>query len=100
MAQLSQPGPAAGRRPSKLKGRLQPATEQQHVADGAMEQTPFCHRAYLESGSGRSWNFTTLLVVPLPPSRWKGALVLYVAHMAFPFQPAFGSSTRASIHLV
>ena len=24
---------------------------------------------HLASGSGRSWNFTTLLVVPLPPSR-------------------------------
>jgi hypothetical protein len=23
---------------------------------------------YLASGSGRTWNFTTLLVVPLPPS--------------------------------
>jgi hypothetical protein len=30
---------------------------------------------HLASGSERSWNFTTLLVVPLPVSRWKGVLV-------------------------
>src|SRR5581483_3891274 len=27
------------------------------------------------SGSGRIWNLTSLLVVPLPPSMWKGARV-------------------------
>ena len=55
------------------------------------------HRA---SGSGRSWNFITLLVVPLPPSMWNGARVLTVAHKPLPFQPPSGSSTRPSIHLV
>ena len=55
---------------------------------------------HLASGSGRSWNFTTLLDVPLPPSMWNGARVLTVAHRPLPFQPASGSSTRASIHLV
>ena len=29
---------------------------------------PILRRGYLASGSGRSWNFMTLLVVPLPPS--------------------------------
>ena len=43
---------------------------------------------YFASGSGRSWNFTTLLVVPLPPSMWNGARVLTVDHSPLPFQPA------------
>jgi hypothetical protein len=30
---------------------------------------------YFASGSGRSWNFTSLLVPPLPSSAWKIALV-------------------------
>ncbi len=30
---------------------------------------------YFESGSGRTWNFTSLLVSPLPPSPWNGARV-------------------------
>ena len=30
---------------------------------------------YLESGSGLTWNFTSLLVFPLPPSAWNGARV-------------------------
>jgi protocatechuate 4,5-dioxygenase beta chain len=30
---------------------------------------------HLSSGSGRSWNLTTLLVVPFPPSTWKGVRV-------------------------
>ena len=29
----------------------------------------------LASGSGRIWNFTSLAVVPLPPSMWNGARV-------------------------
>src|SRR2546422_4057546 len=33
---------------------------------------------YLASGSRRSWNFTTLLVVPLPPSLWDRARGLTV----------------------
>ena len=31
--------------------------------------------AYFASGSGRSWNCTTLLGVPLPVSVWNGARV-------------------------
>jgi rhodanese-related sulfurtransferase len=30
---------------------------------------------HLASGSGRSWNLTTLLVVPFPPSMWNGVRV-------------------------
>ena len=30
---------------------------------------------YLESGSGRTWNFTSFGVFPLPPSMWNGARV-------------------------
>src|SRR5262245_31568418 len=30
---------------------------------------------YLDKGSGLTWNFTSLLVVPLPPSEWNGARV-------------------------
>ncbi len=30
---------------------------------------------YLDSGSGRTWNFTSLGVFPLPPSMWNGARV-------------------------
>jgi len=56
--------------------------------------------AYFASGSGRSWNFTTLLVVPLPPSMWNGARVLTVDQIPRPFHPAAGSSTRPSIHFV
>ena len=55
------------------------------------------HRA---SGSGRSWNCITLLVVPLPVSMWNGARVLIVAQRPRPFQPPFGSSMRPSIHFV
>ena len=55
---------------------------------------------HLASGSGLSWNLRTLLGVPLPPSMWKGARVLTVAHRPLPFQPPFGSSMRPSIHLV
>src|SRR5947199_303421 len=55
------------------------------------------HRA---SGSGRSWKCRTLLVVPLPPSMWKGARVLTVAQSPRPFQSPFGSSIRPSSHFV
>ena len=34
-----------------------------------------CERAQSASGFGRIWNFTSLLVVPLPPSIWNGARV-------------------------
>jgi hypothetical protein len=30
---------------------------------------------YLDRGSGRTWNFTSLGVSPLPPSMWNGARV-------------------------
>src|SRR5688572_26668680 len=60
----------------------------------------FGGRDYLASGSGRTWNFITLLVVPLPVSMWNGALVETVVQMPRPFQPALGSSMRPSIHLV
>src|SRR3712207_52994 len=56
--------------------------------------------SYLANGSGRSWNRYTLLVVPFPPSMWKGARVLIVAQRPRPFQPAFASSMRPSSHLV
>ena len=56
--------------------------------------------AYFASGSGRNWKRITLLVVPLPVSMWNGARVLTVDHRPRPFQPAFGSSMRPSIHLV
>ena len=55
---------------------------------------------YFASGSGRSWKWKTLLVVPLPVSMWNGARVLIVAHTPRPFQPAFASSMRPSIHFV
>ena len=55
---------------------------------------------YRASGSGLSWNFITLLVVPFPPSMWNGARVLTVAHRPRPFQPAPGSSMRPSSHFV
>jgi hypothetical protein len=53
---------------------------------------------YFASGSGRSWNLITLLVVPLPVSMWNGARVLTVDQMPRPFHPAAGSSMRPSIH--
>ena len=60
-----------------------------------------CSRStYFASGSGRSWNCITLLVVPLPVSMWNGARVLMVAHRPLPFQPFAGSSMRPSIHFV
>jgi hypothetical protein len=57
-------------------------------------------RNYFASGSGRTWNFITLLVVPLPVSMWNGVLVDIVVQMPRPFQPALGSSMRPSIHFV
>src|SRR3712207_7849113 len=35
---------------------------------------------HLASGFGRSWNLSTFDVLPFPPSMWKGARVLTVAH--------------------
>src|SRR6185369_1294697 len=52
---------------------------------------------YFASGSGRTWNFTSLLVVPRPPSMWNGARVEMLVKIPFPFQPPFGSSIRPSI---
>src|SRR5687767_2187628 len=49
--------------------------------------------------SGRSWNFTTLGLVSLPPSVWNGVRVPVVDQRPLPFQPAFGLSTRPSSHL-
>src|SRR5688572_27467076 len=46
---------------------------------------------YRARGSGRSWNLTTLLVVPFPPSTWNGVRVAYVEYRPLPFQPASGS---------
>src|SRR5215467_5362170 len=54
------------------------------------------HRA---NGSGRTWNLTTWGWVPLPVSRWNGVRLPSVVHTPRPFQPAFGSSIRPSIHL-
>ena len=56
--------------------------------------------AYRASGSGRSWKWYALGVVPFPPSMWNGARVLMEAHRPRPFQPASGSSMRPSSHLV
>ena len=54
-------------------------------------------RVYFESGSGRIWTFTSLLVFPLPPSAWNGARVAYVVKIPLPFQPPFGLSMRPSM---
>ena len=51
-------------------------------------------------GSDRIWKWSTLLVVPLPVSMWKGARVLTVAQTPLPFHPAAGSSIRPSTHFV
>src|SRR5215471_4742931 len=51
------------------------------------------------NGSGRTWNLTTLGWVPLPVSRWNGVRFPSVVQTPRPFQPAFGSSMRPSIHL-
>ena len=57
---------------------------QQHQGEGGSERTrPTVDRrpktvrptTYLSSGLFRTWNFTSLLVVPLPPSAWNGARV-------------------------
>jgi hypothetical protein len=36
---------------------------------------PLPAACYFASGFGRSWNFTALLCVPLPPSMWVSARV-------------------------
>ena len=46
-------------------------------------------RLHFASGSGRSWNFTTLGFVPLPPSMWKGDAVAEDCPQTFTFQPAW-----------
>ena len=58
------------------------------------------HWVTAPAGLGLIWKCSTLLVVPLPVSMWNGARVLTVAQRPRPFQPAFGSSMRPSIHLV
>ena len=56
--------------------------------------------AYFASGSGRSWNFTSLGTLPLPmPSSWNGVRLPVVAQMPRPFQPALASSMRPSMVL-
>ena len=52
---------------------------------------------YRANGSGRTWNFTTRLAVPLPVSLWNGARVAHVDHKPLPFHPVFGSSMRPSM---
>src|SRR6266516_4818420 len=37
-----------------------------------------CEPTYFANGSGLTWNFTSLLVFPLPPSAWNGARVAKV----------------------
>src|SRR5882672_5427017 len=49
---------------------------------------------HFDNGSGRTWNLTSLLVVPLPPSMWNGARVEMLVQIPLPFQPAFASSMR------
>src|SRR5215204_3193498 len=49
------------------------------IKKGGTEIPPFLpfppFRPYFDVGSGRTWNFTSLLVLPLPPSAWNGARV-------------------------
>ena len=65
------------------------------------EQASSSHsrRRQFASGSGRIWNLTTLDKVPLPPSRCWGVRFPVVDHRPLPFQPALGSSMRASMPL-
>jgi hypothetical protein len=42
---------------------------------GLTRPAPQVKESYLAKGFGLTWNFTSLLVVPLPPSIWNGALV-------------------------
>ena len=51
---------------------------------------------YLATESGLNWNFTTLLVLPLPPSMCCTARVDQVDHSPLPFQPVRASSMRPS----
>src|SRR5436190_20922463 len=83
------------RQPPELRDLV--TSEEQGAARGFA--VPLEHR-YFASGSGRSWNLITLLVVPFAVSMWNGARVLTVDQMPRPFQPAAGSSMRPSIHFV
>src|SRR5687768_7754032 len=47
-------------------------SQRSHDLDQAVETIA---RPHFASGSGRTWNFTSLLIVPLPPSTWNGARV-------------------------
>src|SRR5215831_20704889 len=54
-----------------------------------------CRRPnYLASGVGRTWNFTTLGLIPLPPSWCQGVYIESLDQNPRPFHPAFGSSIR------
>ena len=48
------------------------------------------------SGSGRSWKWTAMGFLPLPPSISHGARSPLVVQSPRPFQPAAGSSMRPS----
>src|SRR5688572_23169244 len=48
-------------------------SQRSHDLDQAVET--IAGPRHFASGSGRTWNFTSLLVVPLPPSTWNGARV-------------------------
>ena len=56
-------------------------------------------RDHFASGSGLTWNFSSLLGTPLPPSMWNGARVEMLVKMPLPFQPPLGLSMRPSIPL-
>ena len=91
------PSPDDGLTSSSRAGRTIRHSARATAAPGIAEAE---RQPHLASGSGRSWNFITLLVVPFPPSMWNGARVLTVAHRPLPFHPALGSSIRPSIHFV
>src|SRR5215475_1894321 len=70
----------------------------QLVGPGLNPAQPVKH-CQCASGSGRTWNLTTLGKVPFPVSRWNGVRLPSVVHSARPFQPALGSSMRPSMYL-
>jgi len=74
------------------------ARPKREVIDRRQDRLSHCKRnnRYRASGSGRSWKWTTLLLVPLPVSLWNGVRVAQVDHRPLPFQPVFGSSMRPS----
>src|SRR5262249_24352637 len=64
---------------------------------GRIPNSKFIILNYFASGSGLTCNFTSLLVVPRPPSMWKGARVEMLVQIPLPFHPALASSMRPSI---